>query len=250
MKEVEGKPYSKTYIWTQNRELNAIFNHAEKYDDLKPNPVKQVTKIGKEKGGKTNAWTLDQYKQFSEEALESQYYEAYEILYWCGLRAGEMLALTVGDIDLEKNEIHVNKSLKRIGCEDLITEPKTENSNRIVKMPGFLANELNMYMMRHRKIHDDDRLFTFTHVAIGRAIHRFASRAMVPQIRLHDLRHSFVSLLINNGFTAYEIGQCVGHSGSYITYRYAHLFDETRTRIARKLEALGNAYDDAKKSKK
>ena len=59
-----------------------------------------------------------------------------------------------------------------------------------------------------------------------------SEKAGVPRIRVHDLRHSHVSLLINQGFTAFEIGKRIGHSGERITYHYAHLFPSKQTDMA------------------
>ena len=58
----------------------------------------------------------------------------------------------------------------------------------------------------------------------------------VPIIRIHDLRHSHVSLLIHMGFTALAIGNRVGHEAEKITYRYAHLFPTVQTEMANKLD--------------
>ena len=58
----------------------------------------------------------------------------------------------------------------------------------------------------------------------------------VPVIRIHDLRHSHVSLLIHMGFTALAIGNRVGHEAEKITYRYAHLFPTVQTEMANKLD--------------
>lgn len=58
----------------------------------------------------------------------------------------------------------------------------------------------------------------------------------VKRIRVHDLRHSHVSLLINMGFTALAIGKRVGHSAEKITYRYAHLFPSVQTKMVDRLD--------------
>ena len=58
----------------------------------------------------------------------------------------------------------------------------------------------------------------------------------VKRIRVHDLRHSHVSLLINMGFTALAIGKRVGHSAEKITYRYAHLFPSVQTEMVDRLD--------------
>lgn len=70
---------------------------------------------------------------------------------------------------------------------------------------------------------EDERLFPFTKYALNNALKTAAKLAGVKEIRVHDLRHSHVSLLINLGFTAVAIADRMGHESVPITYRYAHL---------------------------
>lgn len=140
----EGKPYSGTYLRTINNQLNAIFNHAVKYYGLGKSPATPTIKIGERKGSEMRFWTKEQYLMFSEEIMDkpASFY-AFEILYWCGLRVGELLALEPDDIDLKRCLIHVTKSYQRIKRRDVITSPKTPKSKRDVVMPEFLADELD-----------------------------------------------------------------------------------------------------------
>ena len=69
----------------------------------------------------------------------------------------------------------------------------------------------------------------------------------VKRIRIHDLRHSHVSLLVDMGFTALAIGDRVGHESEKITYRYAHLFPSRQTEMADRLniERTGNEAEES-----
>lgn len=92
-------------------------------------------------------WTKEEYLKFIEQIKDkSVSYYAFQILYWCGLRSGELLALTSSDIDMEDKVIHITKSYQRIDGEDIITDPKTSKSKRDVVMPDFLAEELKEYL--------------------------------------------------------------------------------------------------------
>lgn len=75
-----------------------------------------------------------------------------------------------------------------------------------------------------------------------------AKQAASKKIRVHDLRHSHVSLLINMGYTALAIGKRVGHSAEKITYRYAHLFPSVQQDMADQLDAanMDKEVDDVK----
>ena len=67
-----------------------------------------------------------------------------------------------------------------------------------------------------------------------------AKQTGVKRIRIHDLRHSHISLLIDMGFTALAIAERVGHESIDITYRYAHLFPTRQVEMADKLDLLKN----------
>lgn len=94
-------------------------------------PCSKSRQHGQEKCGEVLVWTKDEYLQFIETLKDkpASYY-AFETLYWCGLRLGEMLALTPSDFDFERKIIHVTKSFQRIKGEDIITPPKTEKGIR------------------------------------------------------------------------------------------------------------------------
>lgn len=178
-------------------------------------------------------WTKEEYLKFIDEVKDKPVsYYAFQILYWCGLRLGELLALTPADINLDKNVIHITKSYQRIKGKDVITDPKTPKSRGDVVIPDFLSKELEEYMSKLYGITSKDRLFHITKTYLNHEMGRGAKKANVKRIRIHDLRHSHVSLLINMGFTAVTIGNRVGHESSDITYRYAHMFPSEQKQMA------------------
>ena len=102
-------------------------------------------------------------------------------------------------------------------------------------MPDFLCDELKDYISRLYGLLPTDRIFHLTKSFLHHEMTRGAEKAGVKRIRIHDLRHSHVSLLIDMGFTALAIGDRVGHESEKITYRYAHLFPSKQTEMADKL---------------
>jgi len=233
----DGNKHSPTYLKTVHNQLSAIFNHAVRYYDLKSNPAAKAGNMGKEKAKEMLFWTKEEYLKFADVIRQKpMYFTAFEVLYWCGLRSGELRALTVEDFDFTKNTIRINKSYQKVKGEDLITEPKTPKSNRTVQMPDFLAEEVKAYIKTLYGIEKDDRIFPISKSNLRREMNWASDLAGVKRIRIHDLRHSHVSLLIDMGFSAVAIADRVGHESIDITYRYAHLFPSTQQEIAKKLE--------------
>ena len=94
-------------------------------------------------------------------------------------------------------------------------------------------------------IQPNERLFTVTKSYLNHEMERGAKQAGVKKIRVHDIRHSAVSLLIDMGFSVLAIGDRMGHEAEKITYRYAHLFPTVQTEMAEKLEMERMTKEDA-----
>ena len=171
LKTPDGKPFKPTYLKTIQSELSALFNHAIRFYNLSDNPVKKAGTIGKGKADEMEFWTEEEYLKFIEQVKDkSVSYYAFQVLYWCGLRSGELLALTAADIDVEGKVIHINKSYQRIDGEDIITDPKTPKSRRDIVMPDFLAEEMKEYLSSLYGFTRDNRIFMITKSYLHKAI--------------------------------------------------------------------------------
>ncbi|MCH5321319.1 MAG: site-specific integrase [Eubacterium sp.] len=235
-KNKSGKAYSPVYLKTLHNQLSAIFNHAVKFYGLKENPASKVGNMGKAKGREMLFWTQEEYQKFSEVMMDKPIsFYAFEMLYWCGIREGELLALTPIDFDFERGTVSINKSYQRINGRDVITDPKTPKSNRVIKMPDFLVEEMQDYIKQLYGVAATSRIFEVTKSYLHHEMDRGAKEAGVKRIRIHDLRHSHISLLIEMGYSAVAIADRVGHESINITYNYAHLFPSTQNDMADKL---------------
>ena len=165
-------------------------------------------------------------------------YYAFQMLYWTGIREGELLALTPADFDFEKGTVKISKTYQRIKGEDMITSPKTKKSNRTVQMPDFLCTEMQEFFDMQYGLKRKDRIFNITKSYLHHEMDRGSKAAGVQRIRIHDLRHSHISLLIEMGFSAVAIADRVGHESIEITYRYAHLFSSKQKEMAIKLDFM------------
>ncbi len=232
-----GKAFAPTYLKTIHSQLSAIFNHAVRFYNLPSNPAQRAGTIGSEGHKEMLFWTKEEYLKFADVMMDKPLsYYAFEILYWCGLRLGEMLALTPADFDFERRTVTINKSYQRLNGRDVITCPKTIKSNRVIKMSKFLCEEIQEFIGMMYEIRKDERLFQVTKHYLHHEMDRGAKEAGVKRIRIHDIRHSHISLLIEMGFSALAIAERVGHESIKITYRYAHLFPTKQTEMADKLD--------------
>ena len=193
--------------------------------------------MGSEEHKEMLFWTKEEYLKFADVMMDKPLsYYAFEMLYWCGIRMGELLALTPKDFDFEKQTLTINKSYQRLNGRDVITSPKTKKSNRTIKMPPFLCEEMQDYLKMLYGLKKKDRIFTISKSYLHHEMDRGAKAAGVKRIRIHDLRHSHVSLLIDMGFTPVAIADRLGHESIEVTLRYAHLFPSKQTEMIERLE--------------
>ena len=240
-----GIPYSPVYLKTIHNQLSAILNHAVRFYGLQNNPAAITGNMGKEKHGEILIWNNEEYLQFITAMKDRPAsFMAFETLYWCGLRLGELLALTPEDFDFEHKIIHVTKSYQRINGEDIITPPKTDKGIRRVLMPDSFADEIEEYISELKNTSEDKRIFPFTKSYLHHEMRRGCAISGVKRIRIHGIRHSHISLLIDMGFSAVAIADRVGHESIDITYRYAHVFPSTQIAVASKLNNMMTVFSD------
>lgn len=103
-------------------------------------------------------------------------------------------------------------------------------------MQEFLKDELGQWV-ESLALNPYARIFTFTKAKLHHALDRGCKRSHVKRIRIHDLRHSHVSLLIEMGFTAVGIADRLGHESSDVTFRCAHLFPDKQNEVSKALDA-------------
>lgn len=181
-RDEKRNPYSQTYLKTVHNQLSAIFNHAVRYYDLRSNPAAKAGNMGSEEYKEMLFWTKEEYKKFADEMMDKPVsFYAFEMLYWCGIREGELLALTAADFNFDKETVTINKSYQRLHGEDVITSPKTKKSNRTIKMPKFLCEEMQEYISMLYGLKKKDRIFTVTKSYLHHEMDRRAKAFAVSQ---------------------------------------------------------------------
>ena len=232
------KGYSDDYLKTIQNQMTALFNHAKNIYNLADNPCDKVKRMGKTSKKKMKFWTIEEYRQFMT-GIEpgSKYYVLFELLFWTGAREGELLALNKSDFDFRNNLLHITKTYNRIDKQDVITVPKTENSVRTINIPNFLKEKVQRYIDMHYGIPDDARLFPIVSRTLQKRMKRYAEKAGVKEIRVHDLRHSHAAYLIFQGIQPLMVKERLGHKDIKITLNtYGHLYPTEQKALADMLD--------------
>lgn len=231
-----GLHYRDSYLRSISNQLSAMLNHAVCYYNLPSNPMSKVERMGSKRTEEMKLWTKDEYKAFSREIMDKDAsFLLFELLYWLGVRSGEALALMPQDFDFKRNRVSITKTYVRLNGKDVFNPPKSRKSERTIVMPQFLADEVQDYLIAHPFIKPDDRLTNATKNYLTHEMERGCKAAGVKRIRIHDLRHRHVSLLIEMGFSALAIADRLGHEITEVTMMYAHLFPNKQEEMAEML---------------
>lgn len=236
----EGEHFSPTYMKTINNQLSAILNYAVKFYNIPSNPIHKTGSIGKKNAEKMYFWTVNEFDKFLVEVSNKpQSKMIFSLLFWSGMRSGELLALTLNDFDMVNKTVQINKTYTRLERKDIITEPKTPRSNRTINLPDFIFDILNDYLNALYDYDPSQRLFTVTKYYLSHEMTRGSKNSGVKRIRVHDLRHSHASLLIELGFSPILIRDRLGHEDIQTTLNtYSHLYPNKQEEVAEKLNIL------------
>ncbi|WP_051586414.1 site-specific integrase [Selenomonas sp. AE3005] len=215
-----------------NIQLNAVFNYAVKYYDLAKNPTKAVDTIGKRQ--KRQAFgSLEEFSKVIAQVDKPELKLAYLLLFYSGMRIGELLALSPADFDFTAGTINISKSVMM--STGKVTTPKTPYSVRVVSMPPALMKEVQDYI--NHFMEPPERIFTYSQKVYRDYLKRYAIKAGVPPIHVHDLRHSHASYLIHNNVPVTTISRRLGHANASVTLSvYSHMYEESAGDVAVMLE--------------
>ena len=219
--ELISQNYSEAYLKKINGILNAIFNHATKYYDLKTNPCTKAGSIGSHKSKKMQIYTIDEMKTLLENVQDYNDYTIFSTLFYTGMRKGELFALQK---------------------KDIITSPKTHNSYRDIGIPQFLVDIIKQYIDNLYKPKDDDYIFMNHYTkARGRLKYAQSKANLNPEFTLHSFRHSHVSMLIELGYSALMIAERIGDTVETTLKTYSHLYPDKQIHLVNKLDELNNS---------
>lgn len=215
--------------------LSSSLNYAVRFYGLPQNPVQIARGMGKAVVH-IDFWEVEEYKRFLAAIDDENDKLFFQILYTSGMRVGEFLALGIDDIDFERNQIRITKTYN--WKLKYISPPKTETSVRTITMPHEIMQSLRNFLDRYYQI--PERIFSVTSQKILTArLEKYAQKAGVHKIRLHDLRHSHASFLIHKNIPVTAIAQRLGHKNAKVTLEvYSHVYQASDGQIAQVLEKL------------
>lgn len=233
---IEDGGYAETTLNRMHSEFSAALNFAIKYFNLQHNACRQAGSMGTQYASEMKIWTQEEFERFIKLEKKTGYRAAFMTLYWTGMRAGELLALTPEDVDRDNMVIHINKGFAVVDGKELFLTPKTQSSKRDVEINSQLHDTLLKYI-DSMVIGKKERLFYFHRPAMLKEFHRVSEKAGLEQIRLHDLRHSHASWLIHMGIPVTAISKRLGHKSPATTLRiYSHLMPGDERSVADKIE--------------
>ena len=218
--------------------LVTILNHACKFYGLKSNVASIVGNFEIPKGSKKkemNFLTIDEFNIFIEQEKNEIYGIFFTILFYTGMRLGELWCLKWEDINLKKGTISINKAYNPRNGK--ILSPKTNKSNRIIIVTSIVKNCLK----RLKQLSDDEYLFGIEKIT-GTTLRRKCDNNYklvneTKKLRIHDFRHSFATMCINKGVPIEILSQYLGHENISTTLDiYGHLYPNSQEKLIEILE--------------
>lgn len=237
--KILGMKFKDTYARSINSQLIALMNHAERYYNLQNNPCKKVTCIGSKHSSNMNFWTKNEFDKFISHVDDESEWIYFNVLFYTGLRVGELIAIRLRDIDFVRGHLDINESAQYIKRNYIFTKPKTKKGERIVTLPVFLVDEIKRFVDRYYTIDLDEQVFVTNKGRLANSLKEYSEKAGVKRIRVHDLRHSHASLLIEQGIQPNMVQERLGHEKIETTLNtYSHLYPNKQYHLADFLNSL------------
>ncbi|PTJ89325.1 tyrosine-type recombinase/integrase [Staphylococcus simulans] len=241
--------YSNSTMKNIKRQLSAILNYAKKFYDLPKNVAEMVELPKKEEHKQLKYWTLEQFKQFIAVVDNHMYKTIFLVLFWSGMRKGEVLALRYRDIDFDNNQITINNNWNG----DSITSVKNSASERSICVPDIVIDSIKQHIKSEKNkygyLKQNDYIFSaksrvkpLSPTLINSKLKHYTASTDLPAIKVHYLRHSHASLLINRGVSLFIVSKHLGHSNIHTTADiYGHLYPSNEHEISSLLNNLARS---------
>ena len=180
-----------------------------------------------------NFWTKEEFDKFISVVDDESAFVHFNVLFYTGIRIGELIAIRLRNIHFERGHIEILASAQFKGGKYIFTEPKTKKGKRIVTIQDFLTKLIYEYTQKYYTLHLDEQVFLTNKSRLAKELAKYAEIANVKRIRIHDLRHSHASLLIEQGIQPNIVQDRLGHENIETTLRtYSHLYPNKQYHLA------------------
>lgn len=178
-------------------------------------------------------WDFKTYHCFNQVVQNTQDQLAFHLLFYYGLRLGELLGLQWKCIDWEKKiiKIYQQKVNDRHSHKQVLKAPKTKTSRRIIYL-----TDATVTMLKSQQKEREDFIIPVSRTTLRRRFNQYQKEAQVPFITIHQLRHSCITNMYYSDNDVKAIGQMVGHSNQTMTFYYTHQKDEAIIQLVNSLE--------------
>lgn len=238
----KGQPYSNNYLKVVQSCFKAVLSWGVDEGYLKESPFRKKNVLRKAEKKKTmKFWTPEEFQKFYANITDLQDQVTFRILFWCGLRKGELIGLNIEDYDPVEKTIDINKQWDTRNKK--MTPPKNKRGYRTISVDtetARLIENLVSYYRRCAGYRPDAPLVSFTKRLPAQTLDnhkdRYIKLAKVKKIRIHDFRHSHASYLINQGFAPIDIAARLGHTVKETMDRYGHLYPDRQQKMAQNID--------------
>ena len=231
--------------------LSAIFEIAVEYEHIQINPVKNIKLPHHKTKKEMKPFTKEEVAVLLENA-KGQFKNYLAIAFYTGMRPGEIIALTISDIDFENKTININKRIRK----GVIGTPKTKNSIR--KIP--LMDELKPYLEEQVKIAKDKKTFTlfttknakpyYSSDKLHKMWYDLLKKCNIKKRVMYNTRHTFATQAIKSNLPIYIVSQILGHKNVQETLTtYAKFINNEHLQIDRHLAIFTNNVTDSSSKK-
>lgn len=232
--------YSANYCNNVFGFVRSAWKYGMRYHELESNPFSLVERPRSVKKAEMKTWTSEEFSCFYKALTSRRAKIMFLLMYWTGIRRGEMRGLLWTDYDRTEHTLSITKQYSRYGG---MTEPKTDSGVRTIDLPVTVCRELDDYyawVSTHEGFSDEWYMFGDKEPiglnTIAWHLKRGIELSGVTPIRLHDFRHSHASWLFANKFDTAYISHRLGHSSIAITMQvYTHLMNDVAVREREKI---------------
>ena len=227
--------------------LNAAFTYACDMELLPANPCDRIRRVPGPPS-RVEAFTREEQRRLEVAIAVSEDRRLFGIrlCLYTGLRIGELLGLEWQDVDMGKGILHVQKTVYREKNAEgewqlFVDRPKTAASERMVPLPGYLAEDLRIYRRGARSefVIENKKAERMSIRSYQYLFERLTEKARVRKLNFHALRHTFATRALECGMDIKTLSELMGHKNATITLnRYAHSMMDTKIAAMNKLEKL------------